>query len=169
MKKILLILILIFSFNFTINAQEQMSVNDYHAVVKNFKEVISKEFKEDYLKKLKFKKNNVIIDFKSLPQIEKDIYLFQQSKFFTINIKKFEKKCCQELLNFNELESKPDLPSKEDLINIIKSLQEIEKTHIEQSIIFTKELIERNKIEKEEAARILSEIMPNDTILKDVP
>ena len=167
MKKLYLILVLLFLITSPIRAiateqpigriveqEVKMPLAVYNTIVENFGNVIKKEFQEDSFKNLKFKKGTTVTAFAELPQLEKDLFILQQAQAFSSHLNKFEKKCCQDLIDFMPSEPNSGLPTKSELLKIINNVHEIQKTQNEQVLIFVDELIERNKIDKTEAKKL---------------
>lgn len=171
-KKIFLSLTLVLSsvVAFAQQPEAKMPLALYQSIVGNIKTIVEEEFKDATFEKLTFKKGQTVKKFKDLSQLEKDVYMLEKAKSFSLYIREFEKKCCTDLLEYNPKDQKEGLPTKEDLIKIIDALQQIKKDQTKESIVFAEQVIERNKLSGQEANKLLKEIHEiNDSIYKNAP
>ena len=144
--------------------------NSYEVLIDNIKDVLKIEFKEETYKTLKFTKAGSTRTFDSLTQLEKDVFILQRAKAFSLHIRTVEQKIVDEILFLSEDDSEFGLETKERMAKMIVEIQAMKKEQTKTSIDFAKQLIKTNKISSSEAGKLLKEIHRiNDSIFTNAP
>ena len=102
----------------------------YQDSLDNMKRIISVEFDEKSFEKLKFKKGTVVKSFSDLEQLEKDVFMLDESKKFSKFIRNFEKERKKELSILNYPQSEIEAREKKRVAVSRRSSQSIDRFYL---------------------------------------